>query len=191
MKNKLLFILTSPLLISLILSLALLLLLPPMFPKYKADLIKKVKSSKTSFDEYCDLNNDGYSEKIHLSKSYINRTSIIVYTKGAVIDQWNFKGVFNMQNLFYGDYNNNGMKEIFLLTLYKNKILLNCFNPFNGERYVIDKPVDDFYPKKSERNSFIRNRKRIGNIKSNSRFIFYFGKSKNHLRIYRYGKQRK
>ena len=150
MKNKLLFILTSPLLISLILSLALLLLLPPMFPKYKADLIKKVKSNKTYFDEYCDLDNDSYSEKIHLDKSYINRTSIIVYTKGAVIDQWNFKGVFNMQNLFYGDYNNDGMKEIFLLTLYKNKILLNCFNPFNGERYVIDKPVDDFYPKKGE-----------------------------------------
>lgn len=150
MKNKLLYILTSPLFISLILSLALLLILPPMFPKYKADLIKKLKSNKTQLDEYCDLNNDGYSEKIHLSKSYINRTSIIVYTKGAVIDQWNFKGVFNMENLFYGDFNNDGLKEIFLLTLYKNKILLNCFNPFNGKRYIIDKPIDDFYQKKGE-----------------------------------------
>ncbi len=112
--------------------------------------LKKEKEMRNGSKEYCDLNNDGYSEKIIIINSYKNRTGIIVYNKGAVLDQWNFKGALTMQDLFYGDFNNDGLKEIFLFTIYKNKILLNCFNPFNRKRYVTDKPVADFYPKKGE-----------------------------------------
>ena len=150
MKNKFLFILTNPLFLSLILTLILLITLPPLFSKYKIELLKKEKNASLRFNQYCDLNNDGYSEEIVITKSYKSRTNILVSEKGKVINQWNFTGNLSMPKLFFGDFNNDGLKEIFLFTIFKNKILLNCFNPFENKRYIIDKYIDDFYPKNGE-----------------------------------------
>ena len=91
MKNKLFFILTSPLFLSIVLTTVLFIALPPLFLKYKIDLIKKIKNEGTSPIEYCDLTSDGFSEQITIVKGYKNRTGIIVRDKGEVIDHWNFK----------------------------------------------------------------------------------------------------
>ena len=151
MKNKLFFILTSPLFLSIVLTTVLFIALPPLFLKYKIDLIKKIKTGGTSPIEYCDLNNDGFSEKITIVKSYSNRTGIIVLDKGEVIDHWNFNGIMAMSSLFYDDFNNDGLKEIFLFTIFENKILLNCFNPYENKKYITDKYIADFYPKNGEK----------------------------------------
>ena len=116
MKNKFLFILTNPLFLSLILTLILLITLPPLFSKYKIELLKKEKNASLRFNQYCDLNNDGYSEEIVITKSYKSRTNILVSEKGKVINQWNFTGNLSMPKLFFGDFNNDGLKEIFLFT---------------------------------------------------------------------------
>jgi len=156
MKNKLLLILTNPLFLSLVLTVVLIILLPPFFAKYKIDLLKKEKSIQSNSIHYCDLNSDGYSEEINILKGFENRTLIIVREKGVIVDQWSFKGTLTMTNLFFGDFNNDGFKEVYILTIYQNKILLNSFSPLENKRYIIDKEVDPFYPKNGERTSGLR-----------------------------------
>ena len=153
MKKKLLGFVTHPLFISLILTSVLLYITYPLFPKYKADLVKKEKVHSNHFSYFSDLDNDGYSEEIALDKSYKDKLSIIVKSKGSIVDQWIIDGIFNMQELFFGDFNNDGSKEIFLLTIYKNEILLNCFNPFERKFYITNKLIDIFYPKNNEKNT--------------------------------------
>ncbi len=151
MKNKLLLIFTNPLFLSLVLTIILLLILPPFFPKYNIDLNKKEKRAPNDYTHYCDLNSDGFSEQISIMQGYENRTSILVREKGVTVDQWSFRGNLTMQNLFFGDFNNDGLKEVFLFTIFENKILLNCFNPFENAKYIEDKHVDYFYPKNGEK----------------------------------------
>ena len=122
MKNKLIYILTNPISLSLILTIAFLLSLPPLFSKYEISLIKKERTSSFESIQYCDLNNDGYSEQVTIIKTLENHTGIIVREKGTIINQWSFNGNLNSDNLFFGDFNNDGLKEIFLFTTLENKI---------------------------------------------------------------------
>ncbi len=153
MKNRILLIVTNPLTLSLIFTIVLIYFLPDLFPKYKADLIKKEKVSPKVFYYYCDLDSDGYSEEISLDTALENRIIIIVKTKGTIVDQWAFKGQLNMTEPFFGDFNNDRLKEIFLFSIDKNDILLNCINPFEKKSYLIDRFIDKFYRKNNERNS--------------------------------------
>ncbi len=153
MKKKLLGFITHPLFISLILTSILLYITHPLFPIYKAELIKKEKVHSNHFVFFSDLNNDGFSEEIALDKSYKDRISIIVKDKGSILDQWIIDGIFNMPEPFFGDFNNDGLKEIFLLTIANNEILLNCFNPYERKFYITNRLIDKFYPKNNEKNT--------------------------------------
>ncbi len=93
------------------------------------------------------MNNNGYNEEIYIIKNNNNQTRIIVREKEKTLGQWNFNGVLTSPRLYYGDLNNNGLKEIFLFTIFENRILLNCFNPLEDKKYIINKHIDDFYPK--------------------------------------------
>ncbi|MCP4971098.1 MAG: hypothetical protein GY932_10940, partial [Arcobacter sp.] len=55
-----------------------------------------------------------------------------------------------MASPFIADINNDGLKEIFIFTIFENKILLNCFNPFENKKYIVNKIIDDFHPKGGE-----------------------------------------
>ncbi|MCK4667422.1 histidine kinase, partial [Candidatus Dependentiae bacterium] len=73
---------------------------------------------------YCDLDNDGYSEQIILYLSLKKEPAIkIINHLGGLNGQWNFKGKFpegkiKPENIFCGDFNNNGLKEIYFLSQY-------------------------------------------------------------------------
>lgn len=157
MSNRIFLLFTNPFILSLVLSLILIVSLPPFFDKYNIDEINKSKSYSSTLINYCDLNDDGFSEEISILNSFENRVGIIVREKNAVLDQWGFDGtLLRPENPIYCDINGDGLKEIAIFSLYKNKILLNCFNPFNEKILIKDKVIDSFYPRNGQSSCSIR-----------------------------------
>src|SRR4030043_1103176 len=112
MKKKILNILINPFIISLVISLIIIFLLPPIFDKYKIEEIDHRFSGGELFF-YEDLDNDNFSEEIRFLISKENSLGIIVHTKGKVIDQWKFPGSIAGDSFYIiGDYDRNGFKEI-------------------------------------------------------------------------------
>ncbi len=99
--------------------------------KYHTELIS-TSSAVNYLTFFDDLNGDGNSEKITYYRKYNDRLSIMIFTGNKVIDQWNFRGVWaSTASPFFADYNDDGIKEIFVFTLYKDSIFLHCVDGFN------------------------------------------------------------
>ncbi|VAX21187.1 hypothetical protein MNBD_IGNAVI01-2423 [hydrothermal vent metagenome] len=157
MTNKIFLLFTNPFILSLVLSVILILSLPPFFDKYNIDEVKKIKTNESALINYCDLNSDGFSEEITIISSFKNRVGIIVREQNAVLNQWGFDGVLlRPENPIYCDINGDGLKEIAVFSLHENKILLNCFNPFSEEILIKDKVIDYFYPRNGQSSCSIR-----------------------------------
>ena len=122
-------ILTAPPVLSLIISSLVILFLLPQTSKYRAVLKEKLDSEAKRI-WFHDLDNDGYSEKITYSTHHIKGTIVAVHKNGKFIDQWNFNET--MVGFFpaFGDFDNNGYSEIFLLTRKKDSIFINWFEIF-------------------------------------------------------------
>ncbi|MCF6268177.1 MAG: histidine kinase [Melioribacteraceae bacterium] len=146
-KEQLLYLLLHPITLSVIISFVVLQFLPPIFEKYSITQISKERTSTDRNTYYYDLNNNSYSEKIEVYRlENDNIVGVIVYTKGGVINQWNFNGeVLNEPSMFFDDINNDGILEIFISTLFNNTIYLSCFNPFENKYYFKEKGISDYF----------------------------------------------
>jgi len=128
-------IFTSPFILSLIPFLVIISTIPLGYTKYSLKSEGKRKLLNNQYVWYDDLDNDRSSEEI-IAFSLDNTTAITISKNDAIIDQWNFKGSFDFwfkKCLFItGDYDNDGKKELYVFTLYRDTILLHCISDFRN-----------------------------------------------------------
>ena len=145
MKKHLRKLLLSSFFLALIISLIIIIFLPPVFHKYKAKIIDE--SPKNLIGEiiyFKDLNGDGIEEKIIAYKDPLNYLSFQIYDEnGGIYNQWNFPGNYfkggGVNELYFGDINKNGITEIFCFTVNSDSVFLNCYEPFSDSGITIRK----------------------------------------------------
>ena len=145
-KSQWLDFISSPFVLALPIAMGIILLLPDIFQKYIITQTYSGKADKpNSIEEYRDLNNDGYSERVIAFPNELGLASIkLLHNDGSTIDQWNFPGKFPgvYNNFFCADLNNDSFMEIYVFTLQKDTLYLHAFNPFTGGDFIfLNKPV--------------------------------------------------
>lgn len=116
--------------------------LPSIFSKYK---IEKVKQGNTQFQgeiiNYSDLDADGNSDKIisFLSRQGFHCLQLYDH-EGGLIDQWNLEGVLpgEKDRLITGDFDNDGLKDVFAFSQSNDSIFLYGFRPREKEPFFIN-----------------------------------------------------
>jgi len=107
-------------------------LLPPVFDKYTIDEISETRVNSGNQICYFDIDNDGLSEEIILGNNEFG--CFVKYTdvKGRSV-QMNLKSKFDEENsnndkILTGDYDNNGMDEVYIFTQMGDSVLMSAFN---------------------------------------------------------------
>jgi hypothetical protein len=122
-------LITKPWFISMVITVILFFLLP-IPNRYLIQQIRTTFKSPSSNEIFYDLNNDGNSEKICFNIEESGLSNFIVYDGEHVIDQWVVKGKFVKENTFFiGNYDNNKLSEIYIITQSNDSILLNIIEP--------------------------------------------------------------
>lgn len=134
-KNILFSVLENPLVVAILPALAIILFLPH-FDKYILELNDTYSFEKQNgISFYDDLDGDGFSEYI---MSYVNindQHAVKVSShEGKIIEQFNFfksrpKTLGNEFPVFTGDYNSDGLKEIFAISFKHDSIFLDIISP--------------------------------------------------------------
>ena len=156
MKKRIAHILFKPLILSLPFAIAIILLLPPVFGRYRAKLIKKEIVASTTKKIFHDFDHDGESEELWLmteqSEGNIFST-VLIHVSGLLIDQPSLPGDFRPSRPYlFGDYDNNGIDEFYVTTHCNDSIFLNMVEPVaeNGVlkhikhkvKYICNYPLD-------------------------------------------------
>lgn len=79
-----------------------------------------------------DLDNDGISEFVKFKINSADSAAFVVYNQNMLaFRQWDFRGLYdNGWEFFYvGDYNNNGYKEVYLITSFNDSLFLHIQEP--------------------------------------------------------------
>ena len=134
------------------------LVLPPIFDKYQTRQVYK-KYEYGSKVYYHDLNNDSFSEYIRLHYAGNKTPSDNIYNAPAIqidtaclaeklpvtIGQFNFtKPWFQIQKLYFGDFDNDGFKEIYFYTYSNDSLFLNGLDVFNRKGFFLEKYICSF-----------------------------------------------
>ena len=147
-KDDVLKTVTNPFILSLVVAVVIIIALPPIFNKYKLDIVQRTRLQPHQMLYYADLNNDGVSEKIEFRQQLETFFYVTVSTKNKVIDQWNFQGKVLLTNkLPVTKAGNDSLKSIWFFVLHDHKIYLNCLNPFENKFPVKNKFVTNYVPK--------------------------------------------
>jgi len=140
MKQKLLQLLLNPYIISGFISIAIIYFLPDYFSKYKVDAVNQEIVSAGSHVHYADLDGDNKSEKIFTQKAQspdnYNASYSLYSSDGDIIDQFNFDKPFadKYKTIWFQDVNNNGFKEIYVVTKLLDSVYLNIYEPFASNK---------------------------------------------------------
>jgi hypothetical protein len=124
-------VLFSPFLISLLVTILLVILFFPSQSKYKV-LVDSIQKFKPHLITYDDLNGDNTSDLITITDDIPGRIALVIieYPSGRV-NQWNFEGTLITPTNDYiitGDYDNNHKKEIYILSISHDSIMLQCIS---------------------------------------------------------------
>ncbi|MGV6845818.1 MAG: sensor histidine kinase [Lutibacter sp.] len=134
MQKKIISILLNQYFIAFCITIGTIAFLPNYFSKYQATLKSQTSfEAKIRFVYYADLNNDYKSEKIYCFDNTNKNACICIYTsEGDLIDQWNFNSYYpkKVKQLWFLDADNNGFKEIYLITQKNDSVFLNVVEPF-------------------------------------------------------------
>lgn len=121
-------IFSFPVIAAVVLGSVIIWLLPPMFKKYEIKVVDHQNIYYNNHIHFEDLNNDGSSEKISLSSVNSRYSYANFYDeKESLSNVWNLKGEINNKSLTVGDYNNDGIKDVYLLTMYKDSLFINSY----------------------------------------------------------------
>ena len=127
--KKTLPILLSPFILAIIPTVVIILLVPMNRDRYLLELVDHKLAPINYYTFFEDLNNDGYSEEIHLFSTESHTSLKIFHHTGQVYDQWNLHGSFAFwkYNSLYvaGDYNGNGFRELFVFTISNDSIFMH------------------------------------------------------------------
>jgi len=116
--------------------------------KYRLDIVEKILQSEKVNHYFVDLNGDGNTERIFKYFTSINKTSTIIYNPGGgIIEQFNFVGRFpSRSNVYFGDYDADSLKEIYLFTYVGDSLFLNIYEPLNKTEPIICRRFIDIAP---------------------------------------------
>jgi hypothetical protein len=133
--------LLSPYVVALFAAAVIAFFIPDMFSKYK---IHKLREGTTRYQNqiilYDDLDADGNSDVIHSFIAQQGFHCIQVFDhEGGVIDQWNLDGILpgNDERLVAGDYDNDGIREVFVFCQTNDSIFLYAFEPVEKAPFFI------------------------------------------------------
>ncbi|PLX02865.1 MAG: hypothetical protein C0595_08955, partial [Marinilabiliales bacterium] len=119
-----------PIMLALYVWLILIFTLPDNFRKYNAEIISVENKPDYSKVYYQDMNGDGISELIETkyNSGDINKDISVQHFNidRKIFNQWYVKGNWlDFNKAYFSDYDNNGFKEIYFLSIYKDSIFLN------------------------------------------------------------------
>lgn len=142
MKDKILDLIGSSYFIALVVTGIIILFLPPMPNKYKAELVGKNKNSIGQIVFYPDLDHDGKNDKIEIIKDFIGRIGVIIYKNNKLVGQWNFDGEYvSNENPLIGDIDGDGLDELIIFSVFNETVIMNCFNPFTNKFYCKNRKI--------------------------------------------------
>ena len=124
------------------------LLLPLDYSQYQLKLRSQSTLPKYGKISYYDLKGDGNSNVLITNFKYLRPSVVIndhlnhVYTQWTLSGNWISKGM----QLMFGDYDRNGLGEIFAFTFENDSVFLNGFEPYNKnglneQRIFIDRAL--------------------------------------------------
>jgi hypothetical protein len=128
----------SPFFLPLIFTLALAAFIPTNFHRYKLH-IERV-TSEANMIRYDDLDLDGESERLVFMDN-TNASGLLITNNSGFIDQWNVRGSFEFhyKTTLYlsGDYDSDGIKEVYFFSLSGDSILLYSIPDFRKPSFGI------------------------------------------------------
>ena len=183
---------THPIFISLIIWVILVLLIPPIFSKYRIKHVRDEYTSVNVWDVFLDYDNDNMSERISFDLNDLEQTKIIVTKNNKILDQYDLKyQPAGIQSVYTGDYNNDGYLECYVYTMNQDSIFLNVIDPYKLRKTIITKRFIDFRRKASQ-SVDTPSIETVGMIEGNNSnfndliFIISTGYSKQPRKLYRY-----
>lgn len=121
------------------------LLIPPLFQQYEVNLTEHDNLKPNAYVHYFDINNDGVVERIsEFDTDIVGSAALYIEREGSLIDQYNFSGVFPKRNDYsikFGDYNSNGVYELYFVTRRADSAFLNIFSLNENDKVTIKKEV--------------------------------------------------
>ena len=146
--NRFLKILVHPLFIGLLITVAVFYFVPPVFSRYRIKPVENTYIHGNDFFYYEDLDYDNISEKIQFDINAINIIKILLYKGLKTISQCNLNyQPASGEYLFFGDYNNNRSKDLFVFTYRNDSVFLNILDILSDNPYKLkDRYIDTRKP---------------------------------------------
>jgi hypothetical protein len=143
--NRVLKLLLHPFFIGLVITVGLLLLTPPWFNKFRIKEISRDFLTGKDFYYYEDLNNDGYSEKILIDRNNPFVMKFILFSNNKIVSNCNLNQMATGgEYLYFGNFDENDNKELFVFTIQNDSIYLNIMDLFSENPYILRKRYLDF-----------------------------------------------
>lgn len=133
-------IFASPFVMALPITIVIILFLPDIFQKYIITQTFSGKCDKAnSVEEYQDLDNDGYSERVVAFPNEMGHAAIkLLRNDGSIIDQWNFTGKYVASyNRFYcADLDKDSLMEIYVFTAQKDSLYIHAIDMLHNDSFI-------------------------------------------------------
>lgn len=128
--------LTHPFFIGLILSVIVWVLWNPAVSKYRVETSGYERMDPTRKLYYFDLDGDGSSEEIAVD-DHPPLLKIMLISRNRIAGQYNLRSQPLSQDFINaGDYNRDGLKELYVFTVRRDSLLLSIFAPFADEPVI-------------------------------------------------------
>jgi two-component sensor histidine kinase len=120
-------------------SVFIMLFLPSIGTKYRLQVEPEEKNYEDAI--YADLNSDSISELVHLGKGVPYFHLLIQDNDKRVYDQWNLQDSIDldMSEIFFGNYDHDRYKEIYVFTYKDDSLFLNINEFFDPEGLRLDR----------------------------------------------------
>jgi two-component sensor histidine kinase len=142
---------THPVFISFVIWAILVLLIPPVFSKYRIKHIRDEYTSANVWDFFIDYDNDKLSEKISFDLNDSQQTKIIVSKNNKILNQYDLKyQPSEINSVYTGDYNRDGYPECYVYTMNDDSIFLNIIDPYVLQKTILTHRFIDFRRKASQ-----------------------------------------
>nr|NQU94257.1 histidine kinase [Bacteroidota bacterium] len=110
-------------------------------PIFISETISNSIISQGEIYHYDDLDSDGHVELIRTKRNANGQAALVIEKNSKILRQINLLGEYaeNSTRITFGDYNSDGIKEIFTLTHINAKIWLhyiNIFDSINSEIFI-------------------------------------------------------
>lgn len=138
-------LLSHPAFISLLLWVLIVLIIPPIFTKFRIRHLADELCKPNTYFHYSDLDGDNNSELISVDLNDNLQTKIIVKKENKVVDQYDLiHQPYSNPFVYTGDSDNDGFLECYVFTMNQDSIFLNIFEPVKSRKMVIANRFIDF-----------------------------------------------